>query len=46
MALEKEHDRLNEGEQLRNKTEMLLNENKTRYSQVQEDFDQQRKISE
>jgi len=43
MTLEKEHDRLNEGEQIRKKIEMLLNENKTRYNQTQRDFEQQRK---
>ena len=46
MTLEKEHDRLNEGEQIRKKIEMLLNENKTRYNQTQRDFEQQRKRSE
>ena len=46
MTLEKEHDRLNEGEQIRKKIEMLLNENKTRYNHTQRDFEQQRKRSE
>lgn len=46
MTLENEHDKLNEWEQLRKKTETLLNENRTMYNQVQQDFEQQRKRSE
>ena len=46
MNLEREHDKLNELEQIRRKAEMLENEAKSNYNQTQQDYAQQRKNSE
>ena len=45
MVLEKDHDKLNEIEQLRKKTEVLQTEVKSKYNQIHQDCTQQQKKS-